>query len=217
MSAEVWAWFTPEEWEMIDSLFAFWTTEDVNEELPVAGPQRRLEGSLEQLSTEASAPPTSARMTHDAEMYTEIERFLRGFDLTLDSIYALAPSASEVQEWTEPQRRSKVSACQPSARASVSSTPAPVTPLDDFYTQAAEYREVQDFESSLFEVSSVPLPEPSAERNAKKRRLSMYLAAASSIYEDDEQAQHPRQNHIGASARWTRSSQSISIISHDGR
>ena len=48
MSAEVWAWFTPEEWEMIDSLFAFWTTEDVNEELPVAGPgpQRRLERSL---------------------------------------------------------------------------------------------------------------------------------------------------------------------------
>ena len=39
--------FTPEEWEMIDSLFAFWTTEDVNEELPVAGPgpQRRLERS----------------------------------------------------------------------------------------------------------------------------------------------------------------------------
>ena len=96
MSAEVWAWFTPEEWEMIDSLFAFWTTEDVNEELPVAGPQRRLERSLEQSSTEASAPPTSARMTHDAEMYTEIERFLRGFDPTFDSIYALAPSASEV-------------------------------------------------------------------------------------------------------------------------
>ena len=87
MSAEVWAWFTPEEWEMIDSLFAFWTTEDVNEELPVAAPQRRLERSLEQSSTEAS-----------------------------DSIYS---------------------------------------------------------------------------------------AAASSTYEDDEQAQRPRQNHIGASARWT--------------
>ena len=99
MSAEVWAWFTPEEWEMIDSLFAFWTTEDVNEELPVAGPQRRLERSLEQSSTEAS-----------------------------DAIYS---------------------------------------------------------------------------------------AAASSIYEDDEQAQHPRQNHIGASARWTRSPQSHH--SHDSR
>ena len=37
--------FTPEEWELIDSLFAFWTPEDVNEELPVAGPQRRLERS----------------------------------------------------------------------------------------------------------------------------------------------------------------------------
>ena len=47
MSAEVWAWFTPEEWEMIDSLFALWTTEDVNEELSVlvAGPRRRLERS----------------------------------------------------------------------------------------------------------------------------------------------------------------------------
>ena len=67
-----------------------------------------------------------------------------------------------------------------------------MTPLDDFYTPAAEYGEVQDFESSLFEVSSVPsvpLPEPSAERNAKKRRLSVDSAAASSIYEDDEQAQ----------------------------
>ena len=162
--------------------------------MPVAGPQRRLERSLEQSSTEASDPPTSARMTHDAEMYTEIERFLRGFDLTFDSIYALAPSASdsEVQEWTEPQRRSKVSACQPSSRASVSSTPAPVTPLDDFDTQAAEYREVQDFENSIFEVPSVPLPLPSAERNAKKRRLPLYPAAASSIYEDDEQAQWHR-------------------------
>ena len=204
MSAEVWAWFTPEEWEMIDSLFALWTTEDVNEELPVAAPQRRLERSLEQSSTEASDPPTSARMTHDAEMYTEIERFLRGFDLTFDSIYALAPSASDVQEWTEPQRRSKVSTCQPSSQASVSSTPAPVTPLDDFYTPAAEYGEVQDFESSLFEVPSVPLPEPSAERNAKKRRLSIYSAAASSIYEDDEKAQGPSQNHIGASSSTTK-------------
>ena len=148
---------------MIDSLFAFWTTEDVNEELPAADPQRRLERSLEQSSTEASDPPTSARMTHDAEMYTEIERILRGFDLTFDSIYALAPSGSEVQEWTEPQRRSKFSACQPSARASVSSSPAPVTPLDDFYTPAEEYREVQDFESSLFEVPSVPLLLPSAQ------------------------------------------------------
>ena len=43
MSAEVWVWFTPEGWELMDSLFALWTTEDVNEELPVAGTQRRLE------------------------------------------------------------------------------------------------------------------------------------------------------------------------------
>ena len=182
--------FTPEEWELIDSLFALWTTEDVNEELPVAGPQRRLERSLAISRRHWTKPsPKYIIISHDSRRRDQPSSVRVGISKVLDPLFMtilnpIAPTVSTSAGECENKEQQLLEEMEKelSTPSSADSTLIPASLVDeDWLADAAHEEYTSDPEIRLYQDLAVSTPAYSTSFNPRKHQL----------------CQHPASNSIG--------------------